>query len=207
MKEHETSLVSRALPCEYQSFRQQSQNYVPKRGILLLNTSYRRHTTPDPVLYSFDTTSEVSEALTQFILTAQDESLAKKDSFKVAISGGSLPVTLGEKLVGRDGVKWEQWEVFFADERVVPLDHEDSNYRLNKKEIFDKVPIPHERIHPINVELLDDLEELADDYEQQIMSSFAGKNSVLRPRFDLVLLGMGPDGGCDLVVDHDVIKC
>lgn len=53
-------------------------------------------------------------------------------------------------------------EVFFADERLVPLDHEDSNFRLNDEKLFSKVPIPRENIHTINTDLLDDPEEVAE---------------------------------------------
>jgi 6-phosphogluconolactonase len=53
-------------------------------------------------------------------------------------------------------------EVFFADERIVPLDHEDSNFKLNNDTLFSKVPLPRENIHTINTDLLNDPEELAE---------------------------------------------
>ena len=97
-------------------------------------------------------------------------------------------------------------EVFFADERIVPLDHDDSNFKLNNDVLFSKVPLPRENIHTINTELLDDPEEVAEDYEQQLIASFAGKNAVAFPRFDLVLLGMGPDGHtCSLFPGHELL--
>lgn len=97
--------------------------------------------------------------------------------------------------------------MFFADERLVPLDHEDSNFKLNNDVLFSKVPIPRENIHTINVDLLDNSEEVAEDYESQLIASFAGKNAVAFPRFDLVLLGMGPDGHtCSLFPGHELLK-
>jgi 6-phosphogluconolactonase len=85
-------------------------------------------------------------------------------------------------------------QVFYADERVVPLDHEDSNHKLCTDVLFSKVDIPPQNIHHIDISLLDDIEELADSYEQQLIQKFAAKDSARFPVFDLILLGIGPDG-------------
>ena len=84
-------------------------------------------------------------------------------------------------------------EVFFADERVVPLDHEDSNYNAVHQHLFSKVPISKENIHTIDTTLLSDPEACADEYEKQLVAAFVGKDSVAFPRFDLCLLGIGPE--------------
>lgn len=89
------------------------------------------------------------------------------------------------------GVCIRRREVFFADERVVPLDHEDSNFRLNDEHLFSHVPIPRQNIHVIDTSKLDDPEAVADDYEKQLVASFVGSSSIAFPRFDLVLLGIG----------------
>jgi 6-phosphogluconolactonase len=85
-------------------------------------------------------------------------------------------------------------QVFYADERVVPLDHSDSNHLACTNVLFSKVPIPAENIHPLDPALLNDLEELSDAYEKELIREFAQKDSARFPVFDLVLLGMGPDG-------------
>ena len=84
--------------------------------------------------------------------------------------------------------------MFYADERVVPLDHPDSNHNACAKALFSKVPIPAQNIHTIDPTLLDDLEELTDAYEHDLIREFAMKDSARFPVFDLILLGMGPDG-------------
>ena len=103
----------------------------------------------------------------------------------------------GERSGERAGAKGyhNRREVFFADERVVPLDHADSNYAAVKEHLFSKVPIPAENIHTINEDLLDDPEAVADDYEKQMIATFVGSNAIAFPRFDLVLLGIGYEIG------------
>ena len=88
----------------------------------------------------------------------------------------------------------------------MPLDHEDSNHKLCKDVLFSKVPIPAGNIHHIDPSLLDDLEELADSYEKQLVAEFAQKDSARFPVFDLILLGIGPDGHtASLFPDHPLL--
>ena len=97
-------------------------------------------------------------------------------------------------------------QVYYADERVVPLDHEDSNHKLCTDVLFSKVNIPPENIHHIDPNLLDDLEDLADSYEKQLVHEFANKNSARFPVFDLILLGLGPDGHtASLFPNHELL--
>jgi len=159
------------------------------------------------VLYSFSNPDEVAVALGNFVKKAQDEALAKRDSFKVAVSGGSLPKVLGQGLFDKEGIEWDKWQIFFADERVVPLDHEDSNYKACCDALFSKVPIPPENIHPIDTSDLDNPAAIAEDYEQKIIETFARQETVAFPRFDLILLGMGPDGHtCSLFPGHALLS-
>merc|ERR1711939_367920 len=110
-------------------------------------TTPHAHSPTPPVLYTFPSPDEVSKSLAEFVINAQNKAVAKRDKFKLAISGGSLAATLAKHLVGNDRVKWDKWEVFFANERLVPLDHDDSNFKLNNDVLFSKVPIPRENIH------------------------------------------------------------
>ncbi|KAI5123589.1 hypothetical protein M0805_003407 [Coniferiporia weirii] len=147
----------------------------------------------EPVLYSFPSPSELTDSLAHFVVKAQKDAVEKKGKFTLAISGGSLPKQLNA-LVGNPDVKWDLWHIFYADERAVPLDDDDSNHKLCTTELFSKVPIPPANIHAIDPEQLGDLSELADDYEQALIREFAMKDSARYPVFDLILLGMGPDG-------------
>jgi len=163
----------------------------------------------EPVLYAFPDVDALTGSLAKFIEKVQHDAIDKKGRFTLAISGGSLPKQL-KKLIGNPDIKWKFWHVFYADERAVPLDHPDSNHRLNTEELFSKVPIPPENIHTIDTALLDDLEELSDSYEHQLIQEFAMKDAARFPVFDLILLGMGPDGhtgslfpGHELLTEED----
>jgi len=158
-----------------------------------------------PVLYAFASTTELSKSLAAFILKAQKESVERKGRFTVALSGGSLPSLL-TALIDHPAAKWDKWQVFYADERAVPLDHADSNHHLCKTKLFDHVPIPPTNIHTIDPTKLDDLEELADAYGEQLIHEFAQRDSARFPVFDLILLGIGPDGHtCSLFPGHELL--
>ncbi|WVQ99952.1 6-phosphogluconolactonase [Kwoniella sp. CBS 9459] len=179
-----------------------------------------------PVLYTFEAVPKLQDSLANFILKAQNDAVAHRGVFTIALSGGSLPNNL-KPLAELEGIQWDKWQVFFADERIVPLDHPESNYAACAKAFLDLVPIKREQIHTINTELFreqtrvdptaeikpgeeDEAEneavEIADDYEKQLVSTFAGANAARYPTFDLILLGMGPDGHtCSLFPSHELL--
>lgn len=109
--------------------------------------------------------------------------------FTVAISGGSLPKLLAAGLLDVEGVDYSTWHVFFADERVVPLDDDDSNYKACDEVFFSKAGIAREQIYTVDASL--SAEDAAAAYTKQLEAVF-GADAI--PSFDLVLLGMGPDG-------------
>lgn len=166
-----------------------------------------------PNLYAFGDVDSLAKSLRKYVLQCQSAGLERHDVFKVAVSGGSLPKTLAKALLPPGDVDgtadFSKWEIFFADERAVPFDHEDSNYKLLKDELLDKIPssLGKPTVHPIDVGLLDDIQELADQYQDALMKSFAAKDSVKLPIFDLLLLGCGPDGHtCSLFPGHELLR-
>ncbi|CAG8766981.1 32808_t:CDS:2, partial [Racocetra persica] len=165
-----------------------------------------------PIVKSFATSNELSVSLADLVVGLSEESIKSRGRFTVSISGGSLPKLLAADLKNRKGVEWDKWEVFFCDERIVPLDHEDSNYLVCKKELFDHVPIQPEKIHTIKPELATENEVEGDeetvdtDYQQQLLEVFSGAKSIAFPVFDLLLLGIGPDGHtCSLFPGHPLL--
>lgn len=118
----------------------------------------------------------------------------QRGRFLVALSGGSTPRALHQALVAqyRDLIPWERVQVFWSDERCVPPDHPESNYRMARETLLEQVPLPPENIHRMPGERTD-YDAAAADYEAEMRQVFGLPPDVLL-RFDLILLGMGPDG-------------
>lgn len=164
------------------------------------------HPPTGPVLISHTDTDSLIRNLAAFVAKAQKDAIDKKGRFTIALSGGSLSKML-RGLIDNTSIKWDKWHVFYVDERVVPLDHPDSNHLACQTHLYSNVPIRAEHIHTIDISLLDDLEELSDAYEKELIREFAQKDSARFPVFDLILLGMGPDGHtASLFPNHELLK-
>lgn len=147
----------------------------------------------------FGSEEELSVSLAKYTAALSEKYARERGAFSVVVSGGSLIKSL-RKLVEPpylDSVEWDKWHVFWVDERVVPKDHADSNYKLANDGFLSKVPIPPGNVYAINDAL--SAEGAADDYEtclKQLVKSKVVDYSAAEgvPKFDLMLLGMGPDG-------------
>lgn len=130
-------------------------------------------------------------AAERFVEQAQ-KSINDHKIFSVALSGGNTPRRMYELLAQEAFKKRVDWSVihtFFGDERMVPPDHPDSNYRLAREALLSHVPIPQDNVHPING--IGDAVTNASLYERELRTFFSGSEW---PRFDSVLLGLGKDG-------------
>ncbi|KAI7873676.1 6-phosphogluconolactonase [Lichtheimia hyalospora FSU 10163] len=146
----------------------------------------------------------VSAGLDTFIEQQSHEAINSRGVFHVAVSGGSLPKILARHLVNNSRIAFEKWHIFFADERCVPLDHPDSNYLELRKELLDRLPLSRQPcVHMINQQHIHAPATAAADYEQQLCDHFKGTAY----RFDVILLGMGPDGHCcSLFPGHSLLN-
>ncbi len=132
-----------------------------------------------------DVNSLARAAADIFVAQAQ-EALQANRRFTVALSGGSTPRSLYQ-LLADIPLAWENIHIFWGDERCVPPDHADSNYRMTAESLLSRIRIPTENIHRIAGELPPD--EAALRYENELRQFFGDA-----PRFDLILLGLGDDG-------------
>ena len=122
-----------------------------------------------------------------------DSAIAANGRFAVALSGGNTPRSVYSLLASdyKTALPWDKVHIFFGDERSVPPDHPDSNYRMANEALFAKIAIPAGNVHRVRTELAPDA--AAEDYDRQLRDFF-NLSSGAWPRFDLVLLGLGEDG-------------
>jgi len=122
--------------------------------------------------------------------------MATDGRFRVALSGGSTPKAL-YALLASDRFKsrfpWQRVFWFWGDERFVPYDHPESNYRMVREAMLAKAPVPPENIHPIPTD--GDPEDAARRYERTLKADYGSPDlDPARPFFDITLLGLGDDG-------------
>ncbi len=130
-------------------------------------------------------------AAEQFVSLARD-AIDDHEVFSVSLAGGSTPRGMYALLAGdsfRSRVEWRMVHLFFGDERCVPQNHPESNYRMAFDALISRIEIPATNVHPIIGE--GDPDENARRYEAELRSFFSNRS---KPQFDLVLLGLGEDG-------------
>ncbi len=153
---------------------------------------------PDPAALAH----HVAEWLTAAALTTNG-------SFRVSLSGGSTPKALYALLASdefRDRFPWPRVFWYWGDERFVPYDHPDSNYRMTREAMLSKVPVPAENIHPIPTDGQPD--DAAERYEHTLQKAYgAAIFDPTRPLFDVTLLGLGEDGHtASLLPDEPILQ-
>ena len=142
-------------------------------------------------IQTYPDAASLARAAAEHFVTLAAEATAVRGRFAVALSGGSTPhatytLLASDEFAAR--VDWPRVHVFWGDERCVPPDHPESNFRLAHEVLFSRVPIPSGNIHRAQGEL--EPEVAAQAYAEELLAFFGAP----WPRFDLILLGMGDDG-------------
>jgi len=132
----------------------------------------------------------------QYFVEMAEESVAARGQARIAISGGSTPKAAFELLADtsqpwRARMPWDKLQLFWVDERCVPPDHPDSNFRMTREALLDHVPLRPEQIHRMEGE--QDPDAAAARYESELRNTFRLEGAE-SPCFDLIALGMGNDG-------------
>lgn len=149
-----------------------------------------------PEIWIVDDAAAVAHAAAVEFSRHCRRSVEEHGACSVALAGGSTPAGMYARLATdaalRDAVPWQQLDFFWGDERHVPPDHPDSNYRMAREALLSRVPVAADHIHRIAGEN-PDADRAAQDYERTLRAFFHLPAGAF-PRFDLVLLGLGGDG-------------
>jgi 6-phosphogluconolactonase len=148
--------------------------------------------TEPTIIICRDANDLAQQAAAQFVSLAA-AAIQSRGCFTVALSGGSTPKTLYSLLATpefRERIVWNRAHLFWGDERCVPPDHPESNYRMVHEALLSKIEIPPENVHRMAGEK--DSDSAAADYEQELSDFFRTTDPA--SGFDLVLLGLGEDG-------------
>jgi 6-phosphogluconolactonase len=139
------------------------------------------------------TPQELFAAAAEEVVHLANESVAQRGRFTIALSGGSTPKSLFNLLAtnARTTLPWDRMFFFWSDERHVPPTDPDSNYKMADEAMLSKVPVPAGNVFRVAAEN-PDAAAAAEAYEKTIRKFFDAPTAV--PQFDLILLGMGPDG-------------
>jgi 6-phosphogluconolactonase len=156
----------------------------PGGSVVSTPADVRRLTTPQ----------DLFQAAAEEVIRAATEAIAARGRFTIALSGGSTPRNLYTLIAANASASlpWAQMFFFWGDERHVPPDNADSNYRMAQETLLSKIPVPPANVFRIPAENPDAV-AVAEAYEQTLRKFFAVAPGEF-PRFDLILLGLGPDG-------------
>lgn len=139
--------------------------------------------------------AQLFDAAARHIIKLARAAVKARGAFHLALSGGRTPQGLYQRLRATpyaEQLPWEQTHVYFGDERCVPPDDAQSNFRMAREALLEGVELPPEQIHRIHGE--QDPESAAAHYAQTLARHVPNDPHSGLPRFDLMLLGMGPDG-------------
>lgn len=139
----------------------------------------------------YDDLDELARAAAEEIAKSAEEAIAARGRFTIALSGGDTPKPVYRLLAEEPRIDWSRVHAFWGDDRHVPPDHPDSNFGMAHDELLSKVAIPPGNVHRMRTEKAD-AERAAEEYAWTLRSAFDLGDGE-RPRFDLVLMGIGED--------------
>lgn len=143
----------------------------------------------------FDDLDALARAAAEEITKSAEEAIAARGEFKIALSGGDTPKPAYRLLADKpwcDRIDWDRVDVFWVDDRHVPPNHPDSNFKMVMDTLLSQLPIPLANVYRMRTEK-PDAELVAEGYERTLFDEFDLEGDE-RPRFDLVLMGIGADG-------------
>lgn len=157
-----------------------------------------------PVLREFADAEQLNEAAAEALVQVAARTISARGRFIWVLTGGHTPKRLYELLASapfKERIPWDKVEFFWGDERAVPPEHAESNFRLAHEALLSKLQLKEAQVHRMVAER-DDLENAAWDYQTEIARVFDVNPEGEPPSFDLILLGMGADGHTASLFPH-----
>lgn len=151
------------------------------------------------VKQDYDSISSYAVSLFETIITNKD-----KKTVNIALSGGNTPKLMFDKLSKSSIIDWNNVNIFIVDERHVANNHKDSNSKLIKEALLDKIDIPNNNFHKIKY--FENAVKSLEDYKKDIRSHFKLESNLQSPKFDLIHLGIGTDGHTASIFNHKNIN-
>jgi 6-phosphogluconolactonase len=142
-------------------------------------------------IHAYPNKEKLVTATAELVADCIEQAIQQNGLCNMALSGGNTPGGVFSLLASgpyRDRLDWGRLHLFWGDERMVPPEHQDSNFRMVRETLLDKVEIPDENVHRMRGEIAP--EEAAAEYAELLHDHFKGSP----PCFDLILLGLGEDG-------------
>ena len=167
----------------------------PGNGLQLPITNYQSQISLSciRIVRTFPAAADLFRGAAEEFVRIGRESIASRGKFVIALSGGSTPRSLYSLLASEHAnFEWKRTFLFFGDERHVPPDHRESNYHMVKESLLSQISIPAHNVFRMQAEN-PDANAAAADYENTVRKFFDLRQNEF-PVFDLVLLGLGPDG-------------
>lgn len=144
------------------------------------------------MIHTFQSIDELSDALSEKVIKLARECILAGHPFNIALSGGSTPGSLFEKIASanQDPILWEQVKFFWVDERCVPPDHPESNFRMADETFFRPIELGYTHVY----RMMGEVEPYAEAYryETLLRTHLPAREGL--PCFNIILLGMGTDG-------------
>jgi 6-phosphogluconolactonase len=146
-----------------------------------------------PDLCILPNSEELSRAAAEAFTLLANNTITKQGRFAVALAGGNTPRAIYQFLATeyREQIPWSKVHLFWGDERYVPMNDPNSNYRMVRESLLDHIAFAAENVHRMPTELIQ-TDEAARRYEQVLRDFFSASS----PRFDLIMLGLGKDAHC-----------
>lgn len=142
-------------------------------------------------IHAYPNKDKLVAAITERVISEIGQAIQERGLCNIALAGGNTPREIYSKLAEstyQDRVDWNRLHLFWGDERMVPPEHQDSNFRMVQETLLDHVRIPDGNVHRIRGEVAP--EQAAQEYTELLHNHFKSDS----PCFDIILLGIGEDG-------------